>query len=132
VGSMKLLLDTHVLLWAVLEPQKLSSQLCEALEDSDNVLLVRAATAWEIATKWRLGKLRQASAVVHNYRMALDGLAASEIPISGEVARRAGLWEVPHRDPFDRLLAAQAVAAQLVLASQDEAFNQFDGLELLS
>jgi len=63
---MKLLLDTHVLLWAVLEPHKLSPTLLEALKDSDNALFVSAATAWEIATKWRLGKLQQASAVVHD------------------------------------------------------------------
>lgn len=96
MGGMKLLLDTHVLLWAVLEPHKLSPRLRSALEDSDNALFVSAATAWEIATQWRLGKLMQASAVVQDYRMALDGLAACEIPTSGEVARRAGLWEVPH------------------------------------
>ena len=132
MGSMKLLLDTPVLLWAVLEPQKLSPMLRNALEDRDNALFVSAATAWEIATKSRLGKLQQASAVVHGYRMALDGLAACEIPIGGEVARRAGLWEVPHRDPFDRLLAAQAVAEELVLASNDPAFSQFDGVVLLS
>jgi hypothetical protein len=77
-------------------------------------------------------ELHQASAVVHNYRMALDGLAAAEIPISGEVARRAGLWEVPHRDPFDRLLAAQAVSQELVLASNDQAFSQFEGVVRLS
>jgi PIN domain nuclease of toxin-antitoxin system len=129
---MKLLLDTHVLLWAVLEPQKLSATLRDALEDSDNALFVSAATAWEIATKWRLGKLQQASAVVHGYRMALDGLAACEIPINGEIARRAGLWDVPHRDPFDRLLAAQAVAEELVLASNDDAFSQFEGVVRLS
>ena len=132
MGCMKLLLDTHVLLWAVLEPHKLSPILREALEDSDNALFVSAATAWEIATKWRLGKLQQASAVVHDYGMALNGLAAREIPISGEVARRAGLWEVPHRDPFDRLLAAQAMAEELVLASDDAAFSQFDGVVRLS
>jgi len=125
---MKLLLDTHVLLWAVLEPDKLSANLREALEDSDNALFVSAATAWEIATKWRLGKLRQAQPVVENYAMALHRLAAVELPISGAVARAAGLWEVPHRDPFDRLLAAQAKADQLVLASTDPAFAQFDGV----
>lgn len=125
---MKLLLDTHVLLWALLEPQKLSPALRIALEDSDNTLLVSAATAWEIATKWRLGKLRQAQAVVANYAMALHRLAAVELPISGAVARAAGLWEVPHRDPFDRLLAAQAKADKLILASTDLAFAQFDGV----
>ena len=125
---MKLLLDTHVLLWALLEPQKLSPELRNALEDSDNRLLVSAATAWEIATKWRLGKLRQAQAVVEHYAMALHRLAAVELPISGAVALQAGLWEVPHRDPFDRLLAAQAKAENLVLASTDSAFAQFEGV----
>jgi PIN domain nuclease of toxin-antitoxin system len=124
----RLLLDTHVLLWALLEPQKLSPALLNALEDSDTTLLVSAATAWEIATKWRLGKLQQAQAVVENYTMALHRLAAVELPISGAVARAAGLWEVPHRDPFDRLLAAQAKADQLTLASTDPAFAQFEGV----
>lgn len=128
---MKLLLDTHVLLWALLEPQKLSPEMRRALEDSDNTIFVSAATAWEIATKWRLGKLRQAQAVVDHYAMALHRLAAVELPISGAVAREAGLWDVPHRDPFDRLLAAQAKADNLVLASTDPAFAQFGGVVVL-
>jgi PIN domain nuclease of toxin-antitoxin system len=127
----KLLLDTHILLWALLEPQKLSPELRNALEDSDTTLLVSAATAWEIATKWRLGKLNQAQAVVEHYAMALHRLAAIELPISGAVARQAGLWDVPHRDPFDRLLAAQAQADNLVLASNDPAFAQFQGVVVL-
>ncbi len=129
---MRLLLDTHMLFWALLEPDKLSTNLRDVVEDSDNSLFVSAATAWEIATKWRLGTLSQAEAVVRHDRQALDGLAASEIPISGEVARQAGLWEVPHRDPIDRLLAAQAIADDQVLASNDAVFNQFDGLVRLS
>jgi len=128
---MKLLLDTHVLLWALLEPHKLSPELRNALEDSDNTLVVSAATAWEIATKWRLGKLKQARAVVENYAMALHRLAAIDLPISAAVARQAGLWAVPHRDPFDRLLAAQATSDDLVLASMDPAFGQFEGVVTL-
>ncbi|MFO0104449.1 MAG: type II toxin-antitoxin system VapC family toxin, partial [Cyanobium sp.] len=76
---MKLLLDTHVLLWAVLEPRKLSHSQREALENSGNQLLVSAASAWEIATKWRLGKLNQAGAVVRNYSQVLDRLAANDL-----------------------------------------------------
>lgn len=128
---MKLLLDTHVLLWALLEPHKLSPELRNALEDSDNTLVVSAATAWEIATKWRLGKLQQSRAVVENYAMALHRLAAIDLPISAAVARQAGLWAVPHRDPFDRLLAAQATSDDLVLASMDPAFAQFEGVVTL-
>jgi len=129
---MQLLLDTHVLLWALLEPQKLSPSLRNALEDSDNTLMVSAASAWEIATKWRLGKLPHARAVVENYAMALHRLAAVELPISGAVARQAGLWQVPHRDPFDRLLAAQASSDDLLLASTDPAFAQFEGVRTLA
>lgn len=128
---MKLLLDTHVLLWALLEPQKLSPVLRDALEDSENTLMVSAASAWEIATKWRLGKLPHARSVVENYSMALNRLAAVDLPISGAVARQAGLWAVPHRDPFDRLLAAQARADELVLASTDPAFARFEGVVAL-
>jgi PIN domain nuclease of toxin-antitoxin system len=128
---MKLLLDTHVLLWALLEPRKLSLELRNALVDSDNTLVVSAACAWEIATKWRLGKLPHARSVVENYAMALHRLAAVDLPISGAVARQAGLWAVPHRDPFDRLLAAQALSDELVLASMDPAFAQFEGVVTL-
>jgi PIN domain nuclease of toxin-antitoxin system len=81
----KLLLDTHVLLWALLEPQKLSPELHNALENSDNTLVVSAASAWEIATKWRLGKLHHARSVVDNYAMALHRLAAVDQPISAAV-----------------------------------------------
>jgi PIN domain nuclease of toxin-antitoxin system len=129
---MRLLLDTHVLLWAVLEPHKLSPQLRETLEDSRHELLVSAASAWEIATKWRLGKLPHAASVVHNYHQAIHGLAATELAISGEAALRAGLWPVDHRDPFDRILAAQAALQELVLATTDPAFSLFAGVERLS
>jgi len=128
---MQLLLDTPVLLWALLEPQKLSPELHNALEDSNNTLVISAASAWEIATKWRLGKLQHARSVVDNYAMALHRLAAVDLPISGAVARQAGLWAVPHRDPFDRLLAAQARSEDLVLASTDQAFTQFEGVVTL-
>ena len=85
---MQMLLDTHVLLWALLEPQKLSPELRNALEDSDNTLVVSAASAWEIATKWRLGKLQRASAVVENYPMALyrlAGVAPRSLPLRGRL-----------------------------------------------
>ncbi|MCS5691050.1 type II toxin-antitoxin system VapC family toxin [Cyanobium sp. FGCU-6] len=83
------MLDTHVLLWALLEPHKLSPELRNALEDSDNTLLVSAASAWEIATKWRLGKLQHARAVVENYAMALHRLTPVDLPINAAVARQA-------------------------------------------
>lgn len=83
---MKLLLDTHVLLWALLEPQKLSLELRNSLEESDNTLVVSAASAWEIATKWRLGKL---------HAMAVGLVLASSVSafalFEGVVTRRCAV-----------------------------------------
>jgi hypothetical protein len=93
---MKLLLDTHVLLWALLEPEKLSLELRNSLEDSDNTLVVSAASDWEIATKWRLGKLRHARSVVENYAMA---------PASSRGGRSADQW---CRGPSGRPLGCAA------------------------
>jgi PIN domain nuclease of toxin-antitoxin system len=107
MGKLRLLLDTHVLLWAVLEPHKLPEGLRELVEDSGCELLVSAASSWEIGTKWRIGKL----------------------PGAGEVVQ-AGLWAVSHRDPFDRLLAAQALLLDLELASTDAIFSSFEGVRL--
>ncbi len=127
---MKLLLDTHVLLWAVLEPHKLNQGLREALESPDTQLLISAASAWEIATKWRLGKLPGAGVVVESFQRAIDGLGAIECPILSSESLLAGSWNVPHRDPFDRILAAQAAVRDLTLATTDGAFHQFEGVRL--
>jgi len=130
MGRVRLLLDTHVLLWAVLEPGKLPPGLVTLLEDPACELLVSAASAWEIATKWRIGKLSGATQVVKNYGRALDGLGARELPISSKEALQAGLWKVEHRDPFDRLLAAQALLLDLDLASTDAVFARFEGVRV--
>jgi len=68
---------------------------------------------------------------VHNYPQVLNALAATELAINGQTARTAGLLDVDHRDPFDRLLAAQAMADDLLLVSSDPAFRLFPDLELL-
>lgn len=124
---MQMLLDTHVLLWALLEPQKLSPTLRNALEDSDNTLMVSAASAWENRHQVEARQAAPCQGRRRELWMALHRLAAIELPISGAVARQAGLWQVPHRDPFDRLLAAQARSDDLLLASTDPAFAQFEG-----
>lgn len=122
---MRLLLDTHTFLWAVLEPQKLSRKVRTRLEDTATVIVVSSASAWEIATKYRLGKLPGAAALIGQYPQALAGLQAQELNISSAHALRAGLWAVNHRDPFDRLLAAQADLEALPLVTRDPAMAQF-------
>lgn len=122
----RLLLDTHIVLWALMEPAKLPVGLRGLLEEDSTEVLVSAASAWEIATKYRLGKLPGASAVVADYPGAMRGLQAEGLAVTAAHALKAGAWEIPHRDPFDRMLAAQSALESLPLATTDPAFRQFD------
>lgn len=122
---MRVLLDTHAFLWAVLEPQKLSHRARSLLQDPATQIVLSTVSAFEIATKYRLGKLPDAAVVVERYEEAVMGLQAEELSISRMHALRAGLWAIEHRDPFDRMLAAQAELEQLPLLSNDPAMSQF-------
>ena len=93
---MKLLLDTHVLLWALLEPQKLSTELHTALEDSNNTLVFSAASAWELATKWRLGKLQHARSAArrqlrHGPAPSGGGRSANQHSLQPTLPKRGGV-----------------------------------------
>jgi PIN domain nuclease of toxin-antitoxin system len=119
------LLDTHVLLWALAEPDRLSTIVSAHLTDEANILLVSAASAWEVATKHRIGKLPAAGPLVEQWDDALQRLRATALAVQTDHALRAGLYRVEHRDPFDRLLAAQAELAGCPLLTTDSAFAQF-------
>jgi PIN domain nuclease of toxin-antitoxin system len=128
---MRLLLDTHILLWAALEPARLRPHLRCLLEDTGNTLLVSAVSALEIATKHRLGKLPGAADLLSQYAFVLGELGASELPVTTAHALKAGSWITPHRDPFDRVLAAQASVERLPLVSVDAVMAEF-GIEVLA
>jgi PIN domain nuclease of toxin-antitoxin system len=123
---MKILLDTHAFLWALIEPDKLSSTALRLLEDDSTDVMVSAASAWEIATRFRLGKLPGAKRVVAGYDEAMHGLQASQLAMTSDHALKAASWTVEHRDPFDRMLAAQSALEKLALISCDPAMKQFD------
>ena len=122
---MRVLLDTHALLWALVSPAKLGKKARAVIEDPKNVRVVSAASAWEIATKYRLGKLREAEDVVRDYARHLTTLMAEELPLTSQHALTAGLWETAHRDPFDRMLAAQSVVEGIALVTNDIAMREF-------
>ncbi len=122
---MTLLLDTHVLLWAVAEPGALSSRARILLTDGANALLVSSPSAWEVATKHRLGRLPMAEVLLASFSEHLQRLRAVELPISVRHALTAGAFPSPHRDPFDRMLAAQALHEGVPLVSSDAAFAAF-------
>jgi PIN domain nuclease of toxin-antitoxin system len=125
---MSVLLDTHVLLWALLSPDRLSARALALLKDPGTAVLVSPVSALEIATKHRLGKLAGGEPVITGYTAHLATLGAQELPLLSTHAMAAGLFAVPHRDPFDRLLAAQAITEGLTLLTGDAAMAQFPGL----
>lgn len=126
--GLRVLLDTHAVLWALTEPDRLSSSARALIEGLQTDVLVSAASAWEIATKYRLGKLPRAESVVMGYSAHLIRLRARELPIASSHALAAGLFAVNHRDPFDRMLAAQAIAESVPLITDDPAMAEFPGI----
>jgi len=127
----RLLIDTHVLLWALTDPGRLPSTLRESLIDRRVELFVSAATAWEIATKHRLGRLPAAEPIVLAYEEHLMHLDAHELPVSSRHALAAGVLAWDHRDPFDRMLAAQSILESMPLATADTAFRGLAGVRTI-
>ena len=127
---MRVLLDTHALLWWLTDDPSLPGPLREVIADPANEIIVSAASAWEIATKHRLGKLPEASAVARDLDGLLVRAGMRPLPISIAHALRAGALEGHHRDPFDRMLIAQGQLESLPIMTADPAFGLYD-VELL-
>ena len=127
---MRVLLDTHAFLWWVADSRKLSASAHRAIGDEDNDVFVSAASAWEIATKYRLGKLPGAEALAVDIVGTISDQGFDKLPIGVEDAARAGALPGIHRDPFDRVLIAQAMRRNLVLISNESRFDQYGVLRL--
>lgn len=122
---MRLLLDTHTFLWAVSGDSRLSKKAQAALDSFQNDLLFSPVTAWEIATKFRIGKLPNVEPLINSLSSTLRRLGFQELPITIEHARSAGLLKDHHRDPFDRMLIAQALAEECLLVSNEKLFDSY-------
>lgn len=121
--GVRLLLDTHVLLWLLSTPERVPEDVRTVLGDRDNALLVSAASALEISTKVRIGKLDAPTLPVTLPRR-LEDLGATALGISVEHALLAGSLQWDHRDPFDRLLVAQATVEDATLVTVDTALTR--------
>jgi PIN domain nuclease of toxin-antitoxin system len=117
------LLDTHALIWWVTGDERISPRLRGLLGDPETDVYVSAATAWEIATKTRIGKLGGPQALLRDFVEAIDLLGFRPLPVTLRHGWEAGRLPGAHRDPFDRMLAAQARAEGLSLVSIDQAFE---------
>lgn len=107
---MRALLDTHAFVWWVADSRRLSGTAFETIRNEGIDVMVSAASAWEITTKQRLGKLPEADALASGVRAAVADQGFGELAITIDDAERAGRLPGPHRDPFDRMLIAQAAA----------------------
>ncbi len=123
---MKLLLDTHALLWWFTDDPRLSVRAREAIVQESNSVFVSAASAWEIATKTRIGKLNGLPEVVERFSELVAADAFIHLPITYTHCLRAGSYTAHHRDPFDRMLAAQSELELLLLVTLDPAFSFFE------
>lgn len=122
---MRLLLDTHTLLWWAHEPDKLSRAAFDGIADGENEVVVSAVSAMEIATKQRKGQLEYDSSLAHRFVPDVTAHGFATLPVRCEHAERAGGYRSRHADPWDRLLAAQAQIDDLMLVSSDRQMETF-------
>ena len=130
---MAFLLDTHALLWWLAEPERLSPVVHATLADPEQPMFISAASAWEIATKHRLGRLPTAEVLLQEGWALMERQGFQPLPVSWSHGLRAGGYPMPHHDPYrsaedcviDRLLAAQAELEQLILITLDPALAPF-------
>ena len=122
---MRALLDTHALLWWLSDDPALSDPARKFISVTKNAVVVSAASAWEIATKVRLGKLPSGADLAADFAGYLEREGFELLSISSDHAIRAGLLPGPHKDPFDRMLVAQAQAENLPIISNDLIFESY-------
>lgn len=125
VARLRLLLDTHALIWWLAGDEALSRHARDAIADESNPVTVSAASAMEVATKFRIGKLPDAELLARDFEAVIAGQGFDELAISVHHARLAGEMNIAHKDPFDRLLIAQALAEDMVLVSNEALFDGF-------
>lgn len=127
----RLLLDTHVFIWAISEPKRLSGKARNAIVKLENQVYVSPVTAYELSYKHRQGKLPSGAAIVTSFARQVAHLLASELPISAPHTLAAGQLDWNHKDPFDRILAAQAMVEGLTLVTADEDLQAFEPVTTL-
>jgi len=131
MGVVDYLLDTHTFLWVALDDPKISDAAKTAIKDKNARIFVSPVTAYEIMNKYRLGKLPDYTYVAENYLDVFQNVGAEDLLINTEHMHLAGKLDWPHRDPFDRMLAAQASAENLTLITNDPAFQELSWIKLL-
>ena len=123
--AVRALLDTHAFLWWLADSGRLSDSARRTIADETNDIVVSAASAWEITTKYRLGRLPEGDVAAFDVAGSIARQGFEELTIGVADAERAGRLPGPHRDPFDRMLIAQALAHDLAVVSVDAVFDRY-------
>ncbi|HUC54424.1 MAG TPA: type II toxin-antitoxin system VapC family toxin [Candidatus Cybelea sp.] len=121
---MRVLLDTHALVWWLEAKGSLSRKAKETIEESETVVFVSAASGWELAIKTQIGKFKSAQ-LVTGLEKEIEKEGFIELPVSMKHALLAGSLDSTHKDPFDRLLIAQAQVERVPIVSNDKVFDGF-------
>jgi PIN domain nuclease of toxin-antitoxin system len=121
----RLLLDTHALIWWIGGDEKLGLTAQAAIADVGNEILISAVSAMEIATKFRLGKLAEAERLAQDFEAIIEEQGFASLSISVRHASLAGSLQLSHKDPFDRLLIAQSILENLTLVTNEAVFDDF-------
>ncbi len=129
-ARLRLLLDTHAVLWWLQGDEALSTPARDAIADDDAEVFASAASAMEITMKNRIGKLPRAARLARDFEAMIDSQGFASLPSSLRHARVAGLLAIPHNDPFDRLLIAQAQVETLTLVTNEALFDGFGVVRL--
>jgi PIN domain nuclease of toxin-antitoxin system len=130
VGIVRVLLDTHALLWWLVDDPHLPEVARGVIRNAKNVICVSSASAWEISTKHRLGKLPEAGEIAGSLDRLVSTARLEELPITIRHSLLAGALPGPHRDPFDRMLIAQSRAEAVPVVSGDPIFAEY-GVEVV-
>jgi PIN domain nuclease of toxin-antitoxin system len=117
---MKLLLDTHIWLWSVLEPERLPGRVAKEIQDGENQLWLSPISVWELIMLWRKGRMVPGEDIETWTTNALGALPLQEAPVTYEVARETSRLRMANRDPADRFLLATARVFELTLVTADE------------
>jgi PIN domain nuclease of toxin-antitoxin system len=125
IVQLRALLDTHTLLWWILEDPALTRAARQTIAETSNTMLVSAASAWELAIKYQQGKLPKAGDLVSNFSSEVEHEGFQLLPISAEHGIRAGLLPGPHKDPFDRMLIAKSQAEDIPIISNEAIFGAY-------
>jgi PIN domain nuclease of toxin-antitoxin system len=122
---LRVLLDSHALLWWILDTSQLTHNAREVVARNSESVLVSAVSAWELAIKFRLGRLPDAANLISDFSSAMENEGFQVLAVTAAHGIRAGLLPLHHKDPFDRMLVAQAQAENVPIISNDTVFDGY-------